>query len=153
MITPRICCHRLQVALPLDQAFMLFTPDGEALWVEGWQPSYVYPADGRTEAGMVFTTGEGDEHTVWVLADFDRDMHRSRYVRCTPASRLTVVEIGCRALNRRRTEVEVRYTLTALNAVGAAQVAAFAQGFAGMIDGWAASIAVRLDTLRTATIR
>lgn len=53
--------RRIVVGAPVDQAFMFFTPAGEELWVDGWQPRYVYPGDGRTEAGMVFTTGEGDD--------------------------------------------------------------------------------------------
>jgi hypothetical protein len=97
------CRHRIVVNLPIDQAFMLFTPAGEELWVDGWAPRYVHPADGRTEAGMVFSTGAGDEVTHWLLADFDRAAHRSRCVRCTPASRMTVVEVQCRALDAART--------------------------------------------------
>lgn len=31
--------------------------------------------DGRTEAGMVFTTGSGADFTIWCLADFDTHAH------------------------------------------------------------------------------
>lgn len=44
--------------------------------------------------------------------------HRSRYLRCTPASRTAIVELRCTALDAQRTEVRVDYTLTALNAAG-----------------------------------
>lgn len=107
-------CHLITVEAPVARAFMYFTPAGESHWVEGWKPTYLHPSDGRTEPGMVFTTGEGAEHTVWMLADFDRGAHRSRYLRCTPGSRLVVVEIACRALDAQTTGVEVAYTLTAL---------------------------------------
>ncbi len=147
------CRHRIMVDIPIDQAFTLFTPAGEELWVEGWAPRYIQPADGRTEAGMVFSTGAGDEITHWLLADFDRAAHRSRYVRCTPASRMTVVEVQCRAVDATRTAVEVSYTLTALNDAGAAAIAAFERGFVAMMDGWAARIAAKRDTLLAAAIR
>lgn len=147
------CRHRIVVDLPIDQAFMLFTPAGEELWVDGWAPRYVHPPDGRTEAGMVFSTGAGDELTHWLLADFDRTTHRSRYVRCTPASRMTVVEVQCRALDAARTEVEVGYTLTALNDAGAAAIDAFEHGFVAMIDGWAMAIAAQREALLVAEIR
>jgi hypothetical protein len=147
------CRHSIVVDLPIDQAFMLFTPAGEELWVDGWAPRYLHPCDGRTETGMVFSTGAGDEITHWLLADFDHAAHRSRYVRCTPASRLTVVEVQCRPLDAARTEVEVGYTLTALNDAGAAAIDAFERGFAPMIDGWAASIAAKRDALLAARIR
>ncbi|MFZ5548996.1 MAG: SRPBCC family protein [Pseudomonadota bacterium] len=146
--------HCITVDAPVDQAFMFFTPAGEELWVEGWQPIYLHPADGRTEAGMVFTTGEGDDHTLWLLADFDRTQHRSRYVRCTPASRTGMVEVQCRALDGKRTEVEVIYTLTALTPTGAEALAGFeGERFAAMIDGWSREITARIDTLLAAAIR
>jgi hypothetical protein len=146
--------HRIEVDLPVERGFMLFTPAGEALWVDGWRPTYLHPADGRTQAGMVFTTGEGDALTIWMLADFDRHAHRSRYVRCTPGSRTGFVDVACRAIHGRRTEVTVSYTLTALSAQGCEVLAEFeGERFAAMIDGWAKEIAARRDALVDADIR
>lgn len=146
--------HRIVVAAPVDRAFMYFTPAGEELWVGGWQPTYVHPADGRTGAGMVFTTGRGDEWTVWTLADFDRETHRSRYFRCTPASRTGVVEVRCAAIDEGHTEVCVSYTLTALNDAGERALESFeGERFAAMIDGWAREIAARREMLLEAPIR
>ncbi len=133
---------------------MYFTPAGEELWVDDWRPRYLHPDDGRTEAGMVFTTGEGDEHTIWTLVDFDRDRHRSRYVRCTPATRTGLVEVVCRAVDASRTEVSVSYTLTALSEHGREALAAYeGERFAAMIDGWARQIAARRELLLAADIR
>jgi hypothetical protein len=33
------CRHRIVVDLPVDRAFMLFTPAGEERWVDGWAPT------------------------------------------------------------------------------------------------------------------
>ena len=149
--------HLIVVDMPADQCFMLFTPAGEELWVEGWRPEYIHPADGRTVAGMVFTTGagkDGEESTVWTLADFDREQRRSRYVRCTPGSRTGFVEVRCRALDGARTEVVVSYTLTALSAAGEKVLEGFeGERFAAMIDGWGAEIATQRESLLQAEIR
>jgi hypothetical protein len=146
--------HRIVVDAPVDRCFMFFTPHGETLWVDGWQPRYLPPADGRTEAGMVFTTGEGPEHTVWMLADFDRVQHRSRYARVTPGSRTGFVEVRCRALDAQRTEVEVAYTLTALSEAGAEVLQGFeGPRFVAMIEGWRREIAARLPALLAAELR
>jgi len=146
--------HRLVVDAPVARAFMYFTPAGEELWVDGWRPRYVHPADGATTPGMVFVTGAGDETTFWTLVDFDRDRHRSRYLRCTPASRIAEVEIACSALDADRTEVEVGYTLTALNQRGEEALGDFeGERFAAMIDGWAHEIAARRDSLLAARLR
>ncbi|NKJ45430.1 hypothetical protein CIC12_01455 [Burkholderia sp. SG-MS1] len=145
--------HRIMVDAGVDQAFMFFTPAGEELWVDGWKPTYVYPRDGRTESGMVFTTGQGDELTIWTLADFDRQAHRSRYVRCTPASRTSLVEVRCVALDKARTEVWVSYELTALNAAGELALQDFeGERFAAMIDDWARKIAACRELLLAASI-
>jgi hypothetical protein len=146
--------HRIVVQAPVDRCFMFFTPTGEELWVDGWQPRYLHPDDGRTEAGLVFTTGHGTEATIWLLADFDREAHRSRYVRCTPGSRTGTVEVRCSALDGGCSEVEVSYELTALSAEGERALEAFeGEAFAAMIDGWAREIAARRSELMGADIR
>jgi hypothetical protein len=146
--------HSIRVAAPADIAFMFFTPAGEELWVDGWQPVYVHPADGRTCAGMVFTTGSGTHFTIWQLADFDREARRSRYVRTTPALRTGFVTVHCQALDDQHTEVHVGYELTALNAEGEASLGAYeGTAFVAMIDEWATLIAARLPELLRATIR
>jgi hypothetical protein len=146
--------HRIVIEAPVDRCFMFFTPAGEELWVEGWRPEYLHPADGRTEAGMVFTTGHGAEATIWLLADFDRQAHRSRYVRCTPGSRTGTVEVCCRALDEGRTEVEVGYALTALGPEGEQALEAYeGEAFGTMIEGWSREIAARRAELLAATIR
>ena len=146
--------HRIIVDAPVDQTFMFFTPAGEELWVNGWKPAYLYPSDGRTEAGMVFTTGQGDELTIWTMVEFDREAHRSRYVRCTPASRTSIVEVCCAALDETHTEVRVSYELTALNAAGERALEEFAgERFTAMIDDWASKIAARRKLLLAALIR
>ena len=146
--------HRIVIPAPVERCFMFFTPAGEELWVDGWKPAYLHPADGSTREGMVFTTGHGDELTVWMLADFDRAAHRSRYARVTPGSRTGFVEVHCCALDAQRTEVTVRYAMTALGGQGAQALQAFEPPrYAQMIDGWAAEIAARLPQLLAADIR
>jgi hypothetical protein len=146
--------HSIVVNAPARTAYMFFTPAGEELWVRGWAPRYVNPADGATRQGMVFCTGQGDDFTVWTLLDFDRQTLRSLYVRCTPASRTGTVEVVCTALDDSRTRVEVTYTLTALSPDGERLLEGFeGPAFAAMIDGWAADIDRRLPQLLAARIR
>lgn len=147
--------HHIRIAAPADQCQRFFTPAGEELWVDGWQPRYLHPVDGRTVAGMVFTTGQGDELTFWSLVDFETAPRRyARYTRVTPASRSGVVEVSCTPVSPDATEVEVRYTLTALTERGESDLAALdAAAFATMIDGWRSAIDPRLPQLLSAPIR
>jgi hypothetical protein len=146
--------HRIVITAPADQAFMFFTPAGEELWVDGWAPRYIDPPDGSTEEGMVFCTGEGPEFTVWTLLEFDRKTMRSRYLRCTPATRIGTVEVVCAAIDAHRSQVDITYKLTALNADGEAVLATFdGRPFVEMIDDWAAAITRNLPSLLSGSIR
>ena len=145
--------HTIHLAAPVAPCQRFFTPAGEALWVAGWAPVYVWPADGRTEPGMVFTTGTGDEATIWTLMDFDTQGHVARYSRVTPGSRCGVVEVRCQADGPQATWVTVRYTLTALSPAGAEALTAFeGERFVAMIDGWKQQIDARLPQLLAAAI-
>ena len=149
-----VASHTIRIPAPVDPCRRFFTPAGEELWVEGWQPTYLHPSDGRTQAGMVFTTGSGPAFTIWSLVDHDPVAHRVRYVRVTPASRSGFVEVRCRSAGAQATDVEVGYALTALTPAGAAELEAF-QGpaFVDMIEGWRRAIEARLPQLLAADIR
>lgn len=128
--------HAIVLALPPAEAFALFTPAGEKRWIRDWDPRYVHPASGETQAGMVFTTGEGEERTYWSLVDYDPRGLRSRYARVTPASRFGFVEVACEP-DAGGTRVTVTYTFTALTPAGEAFLAGFGEdAFRAMIEGW-----------------
>ena len=94
---------------------------------------------------MVFTTGHGDEVTYWTLVDLDMAAHFARYSRVTPGSRSVFVEVYCRAVSERETEIKMHYTLTALSEAGNTTISAFVEGFPAMIDDWKAKILAYLD--------
>jgi hypothetical protein len=146
--------HTIRIPARVERAFMFFTPAGEELWVDGWRPRYHWPEDGSTRAGMVFGTGEGDTATLWTLVDFDREHHRFRYARVTPALRSVLVEVRCRAAGIGATDIQVSYTLTGLNPAGDTSLDAFEPPhYAAMIDGWREAIEARLPALLAADIR
>lgn len=143
--------HRIRIAAPIDRCIRFFTPRGEELWVDGWAPRYLHPADGRTQVGMVFTTGSGDAYTIWMLVDFAD--HRARYARVTPALRTGFVEAICHATTAAESEVDVTYELTALTDAGVATLADYApERYPAMIEGWKQLIDAKLPALLDARI-
>ncbi|HZH07819.1 MAG TPA: SRPBCC family protein [Lautropia sp.] len=146
--------HRIRVPASADTAFMFFTPAGEELWVDGWRPMYLQPADGTTREGMIFTTGEGEDFTIWHLVDFNRVARQARYIRCTPALRTGLVEVQCLPLHDASTEVIVNYEMTALTHAGEASLSAYeGQAFVDMIEGWSTAIGESLPLLLETRIR
>jgi hypothetical protein len=133
--------HQIDIAIPIEEALALFTPIGEMRWIADWRPVFLHPADGKTEEGMVFTTGEGEDFTIWSCIEWSPERHRVRYARVTPASRLAHVTVECAPLARRQTRVSVRYDLTALNAAGQATLESLSEtAFRTSIDSWKSMI-------------
>lgn len=154
MKTSIVASHAIHIDIPVRQCQMLFTPAGEELWVDGWQPSYMHPPNGSTTQGMVFTTGSGDETTVWFLTEFSREPYRARYARVTPASRWGFVEVACKETSDNATQVLITYELQALNPKGEEVLKDFEPApFVSMIEDWKRCIDEKIDTLRGASIR
>ena len=140
--------HSISLPISADEAIEFFTPEGERMWVEGWAPRYLHPANGETIEGMVFETGEGAELTYWTVADFDLPGCRARYSRVTPGSRSTLVEVLCRADGESACRVEVGYTLTGLSEAGNAAIDAFiGNAYVEMIEGWRTRIIEHLKRM------
>ncbi len=128
--------HEITLDRPVAEAFDLFTPRGEEGWVPGWAPTYVQPEDGETCEEMLFTTGEGDEATYWTCLKWAPADWHVRYLRMTPASRISFVDVRCRPEGD-RTRVMVAYEMQALNDAGRAYMAELSDAaFAEMIDAW-----------------
>lgn len=137
--------HRITLPLPADEALELFTPEGERLWIAEWRPTYQYPTNGETMEGMVFTTGEGGEFTIWTLVDFDIAGQRLRYARVTPGSRSTLVEVVCVPEGEQQCHIDVSYALTGLSEAGNAAIEAFVgEAYRAMIEDWREKILAHL---------
>jgi hypothetical protein len=140
--------RRIHVPASADLAFQLFTPRGEELWIDEWRPRYIHPADGGTTTGMVFTTGEGEEFTVWQMLEYDLAARRSVYARTTPARRVGTVTVSARPAGPDETEVLVQYDMTALRPDDPDALAQYQDPrFGEMLDEWERSIRERMPRL------
>lgn len=134
--------HALTVDLPLEEAFRYFTPEGERAWAKGWDPVYLHPADGTPQPGMVFTTGEGEEATLWTMTRYEPAQGLVEYQRVTPGSRTGSVMVQCTALGDRRTRATVMYTMTALSERGNATLREMDEArYRAFIGSWEEAIA------------
>jgi hypothetical protein len=110
-----------------DRILPLLTPLGERAWAEDWDPTILY-ATPEPGAGTVFATHHpGRPDTVWVLEEYDPARHRVRYVRITPGSDVTQLEIVLEAVAADRTAATVRYTFTGFTQEGNALVASMTE--------------------------
>lgn len=132
--------------LPLaaDRAIALFTPEGERLWVPGWDP--FYPGGERSEdAGTVFTTHAHDVATLWVIIGIDRAGATASYARVSPGWHAGTVRVACSGGAHGGCTISVDYDLTALSEAGAAHLDAYRPApFAKMMEEWRSAIEASL---------
>lgn len=132
--------------LPPDEAFPLFSPEGERAWVPGWDPEYLHPGGASTDPGTVFRTTHHAEETLWLVLAHDPGQLLAEYARITPGSRLGTVGVRCLEEPGGGTRVRVRYSLTAISQAGNATLAELTpQAYAGMLENWRELI---IDALR-----
>jgi hypothetical protein len=133
--------HSFDLPLPVSEAFRFFEPEGERAWAPGWNPVYVYPATGQPEKGMVFTTGEGDEHTIWIVMGYAPGAGAVEYARITPGARIAMVRVQCSAVDAANTRVAVSYEYTGLSEAGNAYVRSMdPPAYEAFIDSWGETI-------------
>jgi hypothetical protein len=133
--------HSFKLPLAAARAIDYFTPEGERGWAEGWDPQYLHPAGGRTEAGMVFLTRHGGEETIWTMTRHEPLNGVVEYVRTTPGSRTATVLVQCAPLGEKETRVTVIYAFTPLSAAGEAIVRRMDEAhYREFIDSWQSAI-------------
>ena len=132
--------HHFELPMAPCEAIQLFTPEGERAWAQGWEPTYLHPADGRATPGMVFTTGHGGEETLWTMTRHEPECGLVEYLRVTPGSRMGSVRVQC-AHAGSGTRVTVTYALTALTPTGSETLRALDDAaYESFIDSWRTAI-------------
>ena len=137
---------RLVVALPPDQAFLLFTPRGEQEWVPQWKPHFAAAVADDTTPGTVFETQAHGPTTTWVVVD-SVSGRRIRYARVTPQVDAGTVTVALDDTDG-HSEVTVTYELTPLTEAAHAHVEAFAVHFPAFLQSWEEAIAASLAQRR-----
>jgi hypothetical protein len=132
----------ITVELPRDQAMMLFTPEGERRWADGWNPDYPQP-DRREGPGAVFTTAHGEHQTTWIMVDHAPD--RIRYARVAHGTSAGTVTVEVVSSREHDTKLRVTYDLTALSAAGETWLQEFGAAYHAELAGWATEIAASLQ--------
>jgi len=138
---------KLTVGAPPEAAFPLFSPEGERLWVPGWNPEILHPPEGRWEQGQIFRTREETGEAVWVISRLDPAAHEAEYHRVEPGRYVAHIEVACRPASGGSTEVSVAYTFVGLSERGNGDIAAMTQAdYESKMQRWAAWIREHLSS-------
>lgn len=122
---------------PLEEAFPLFSPEGETHWVPGWDPEILHPPEGRWETGLIFRTREEFGEAVWVVSQLDRASHRVIYHRVEPGRYVARVEVECKPVTTASTEVRTAYSFTGLSEAGNSEIESMSpEAYDAKMDRW-----------------
>jgi len=136
----------VEIALPPEQAFTMFTPSGERTWSHGWDPRFPSPAADETEPGTVFQTDHGGRESTWIVTRCDHGQS-IQYVTTTAGERCGIVTVACEP-SANGTKATVSYDFTALSHAAEAELGRFAMGFPSFLGHWESSIARAMNAAR-----
>ena len=125
-----------------EPALFLFTPRGESLWADGWDPRFPAPDSDDTEPGTVFETVHGQQRTTWVVCAHEpgRSVSYARIAHGRDAGTVTVTLDDGTPPGESRLAT-VNYDLTALSGEAAAHLARFAADYPQFLRHWEEAIA------------
>jgi hypothetical protein len=132
------------VALPPQDAFVLFTPAGERAWVDGWDPQFPGEVTDDSAPGTVFQTDHGGRRTTWIVARCSPG-RAIEYAQVAMGDRAGLVSVACEPASDGMTTVSVSYDLTALEPEANVDLDAFAANYPGFLDHWSRSIHHTID--------
>ena len=134
------------VTLPVAEAFPLFSPEGEKLWVPGWAPEALYPPGVEWTQGQIFRTQEERGPGVWVISALDRDAHSVEYFRVESNRYVARVRVHCEADGASRTLAHVSYLFVGLTDIGNADITGMTrEAYAEKMQRWERMIAEYLN--------
>jgi Polyketide cyclase / dehydrase and lipid transport len=131
-----ICEGGFTLPLPVAEALVLFTPEGERRWAgSDWNPQYAIAEAVADDSapGTVFTTESDGGHATWIV--LERRPDGMRYARVAPRRIAGTVSVSC-APSPEGTQVRVTYDVTSLGPEGAEFVRELESGYHGFMESW-----------------
>ncbi len=109
---------RFALDLSAAEAFPLFSPLGEMLWVPGWDPELIHPPGATWERGLIFRTRDDLGEAIWIVTALDPEAQAVEYHRVVAGTYAARIRVTCKALAAARSEVRVTYTFIGLTDEG-----------------------------------
>jgi hypothetical protein len=119
-----------------DQAFPLFSPEGERLWIKTWNPEPIFPNTIEFRRDTVFREGKEFHDSLWTILDADPIAHRAEYVRHEPNSHAAHIIVKIDPANE-GCQVTVTYIFTAFGPDAAELLTNFSESaYAEKMRNW-----------------
>ncbi len=130
-----------------DRAFQFFTPEGEKIWVKGWNPISIYPPQTAVEfkTNSVFRVDQEGERSLWTIVEANLQEHIAEYIYVVEGERLSRVRVRIQPLREERCRVNVHYVHTATSEKGVQFVLSVTEGsYAQKMKDWQRMVSVSI---------
>lgn len=100
-----------EIAQPVNDLFPLFSPEGEKLWVPGWDYENIMGSTDIHE-NYVFLTRNHDHESndaVWLVKKYDPKEYCIQLYKIEPEYKVGIIEVTCIQLSKTHTKVQVTY--------------------------------------------
>jgi len=118
-----------QMNFPAARLFPLFSPEGEKLWVPGWDYENVIGKTALSE-DYVFLTKTHDHGTtdaIWIVKKYDLESHFVQFYKIEPGDKIGIITVKCTETDPSKTNVQVTYEYLALSKSGEEFIAGFSE--------------------------
>jgi len=118
-----------QMNFPIARLFPLFSPEGEKLWVPGWDYENVMGKTVLSE-DYVFLTRTHDHGTtdaIWIVKKYDLESHFVQFYKIEPGDKIGIITVKCRETGPSKTDINVTYQYVALSKSGEEFIAGFSE--------------------------
>lgn len=120
-----------EMPVPVADLFPMFSPEGEKLWVSGWDYQNVMGTTQLSEDYIFLTEthDHGAKKAIWIVKRYEPNLHFVQFYRIEPEEKVGVVTVVCTELEATKTKVQVTYKYVALSASGEKFVVGFSESF------------------------
>ncbi len=128
-----------EIDQPAPVLFPLFSPEGEKLWVPGWDYRDVMGETALREDYVFLTRGHDHAagEAIWVVKRYLPEDYLVSFYKVEPGVKLGIIEVRCFEIDRSRTRVQVSYEYVGLSAAGDEFVSAFSRAdYEDFIGEW-----------------
>lgn len=128
-----------EMAQPIEKLFPLFSPEGETLWVPGWDYENVMGTTELSENYVFLTKSHdhGSTEAIWMVKSYEPESSRVQFYKIEPGDKVGIITVQCSEPAPGRTEVRITYEYIAIAEKGNRFVESFDEGtYADFIGEW-----------------
>jgi len=111
----------------INKLFPLFSPEGEKLWVPGWDYENIMGTNHLHE-DYVFLTKTHDHastNAIWLVKKYEPESYLVEFYKVEPKDKIGIITVQCTELKNADTKVQVTYEYIGLSKKGNEFVAKF----------------------------